>query len=32
LVLALPFPIVVSLHMPIKHKVAVLGIFLTGAL
>ena len=32
MVLALPWPVVVRLQMGIKHKIAVLGIFLTGAL
>lgn len=31
-VLALPFPVVFELHMRLKHKIAVLGIFITGAL
>ena len=32
LVLALPVPVVARLHMPVKHRVALLSIFLSGAL
>lgn len=31
-ILILPFPVIWGLHMPRKHKLAVLGVFLTGAL
>ncbi|KAK4698079.1 hypothetical protein P7C71_g98, partial [Lecanoromycetidae sp. Uapishka_2] len=31
-ILILPFPVIVGLHMPRKHKVGVLGVFLTGTL
>lgn len=31
-ILVLPVPIIVALHMPPKHKIGVLGVFLTGTL
>lgn len=31
-ILVLPFPVILGLHMPRKHKIAVLGVFLTGSL